>query len=119
MDVAPGAERLSAARAEIGRACDLLIASTPEALENGRRALENAVSVLREFRSSQVAMAGPGLRALALALRTDLARARRLCENLAAFYRGWERILGTMSGGYTVDGSPAAVARRGRIYCRG
>jgi hypothetical protein len=52
-------------------------------------------------------------------LRSDLRHAGRLLESAAGFYRGWERILGAMSGGYTADGEPAPVARTGRLYCQG
>ena len=120
MNVPPRAERLAAARAEVDRACNLLIASTPEALNDCQNALERAVAALEEFRSyCQEVPPDPGAKSLAQALRRDLARPRRLLENLAAFYRGWERILGTMSGGYTANGAPAAVARQGRFCCRG
>ena len=51
MDAGRGAERLATARLEVHRACELLIASTPEALNNCQAALERAVSILREFRA--------------------------------------------------------------------
>ena len=120
MDAARGAERLATARSEVHRACELLIAPSPKALNNCQEALEHAVSALKEFRSfSQEAPPEPGARSLALILKTEVSRARRLMESLAAFYKGWERILGTMSGGYTSSGSPAAVTREGRFCCRG
>jgi hypothetical protein len=118
MDAAPGAERLAIARSEVHRACDLLIASTPEALDDCQDALARAVSVLHDFRRNQVPPS-PGLTALARALKADVARANHLLQRLARFYKGWERMLGTMSGGYTSSGAPAAVARQGRFCCRG
>ena len=51
MTSAPGAERLAIARSEVKRACNLLIAPTPEALNTCHRSLERAVSALTEFRS--------------------------------------------------------------------
>ena len=48
----------------------------------------------------------------------DRLRASGLLQNLASFYRGWERILGTMTGGYTASGNPAPVARAGRLCCQ-
>ena len=120
MDAARGAERLATARSEVHRACELLIASSPEALNNCQEALERAVNALKEFRSfSQEVPPEPGTRPLALTLKKEVLRARRLIESLAAFYKGWERILGTMSGGYTTNGAPAAVTRQGRLCCRG
>ncbi len=52
-------------------------------------------------------------------LRAELRHAGRLLESAADFYRGWERILGAMSGGYTADGEPAPVARGGTFHCQG
>ena len=115
MRSAPGAERLAIARSEVHRACDLLIAPTPEALKNCEEALARAVSAVQ----SGVAGGEPATAALANSLGAEITRAGRLLNNLAAFYQGWERILGTMSGGYTPHGAPAAVARQGRICCRG
>lgn len=126
MTAAPGAERLAIARSEVKRAYDLLIAPTPEALNHCQDALERAVSALTEFRSRcQAGAAEPGavsvvgVYQLACALRVDVQRAGRLLQSLAGFYRGWERILGTMSAGYTAGGDPAPVARIGRLCCRG
>ena len=116
MPSAQVAERLGAARSDVKRACDLLIAPTPEALNRCQDALQRAVSELMAVRAEGGAMIAPDLRA---DLRADVRRVRQLLQNLASFYRGWERILGTMSGGYTCGGSPAPVNRQGRICCRG
>jgi hypothetical protein len=114
MTAAPCAERLAAARGEVKRACDLLIAPTPDALNSCQEALERAVSALMELRAQcREVPAGAG------ALRAEILGARRLLQNLAGFYRGWERILGTMSAGYTAGGDPAPVSRIGRLCCRG
>jgi hypothetical protein len=119
MTAAPGAERLAKARAEVNLACNLLIAPTPDALIGCQDALERAVSALRDFRSGcQEVHAVPGDHAIVRALRAEVMRASRLLQNLARFYRGWERILGAMSGGYTASGNPAPVARQGRLCCR-
>lgn len=119
MDAARGAEQLARVRSEVHRACELLIASTPEAINNCQEALQRAVAILQGFRPDigeypQGFDAG----AFGLALKSDVLRAARLLENLAGFYRGWERILGAMSGGYTSKGAPAAVDRQGRLCCR-
>lgn len=120
MPSAPGGERLVAARSEVNRACDLLIAPTPEALSSCQDALTRAVSELTGFRSSgQEVPAGSDVKSMACDLRAEILRASRLLQSLAGFYRGWERILGAMSGGYTSGGDPAPVARIGRLCCRG
>jgi hypothetical protein len=116
MESAPGAERLAMAHSEVKRACGLLIASTPEALQNCQTVLRQAVSDMVEFRAGAN---GSAPQELLKAFRSDVHRAGSLLRNLNDFYKGWERILGAMSGGYTANGDPAAVARQGRISCRG
>ena len=102
------------------RACDLLIAPTPEAMDSCQNALQRALSELTEFRSRiKEISAGEATQRLACGLRTEVLRAARLLQNLAGFYRGWERILGTMTAGYTASGEPAPVTRLGRLNCRG
>jgi hypothetical protein len=114
------AERLEMARAEVTRACGLLIAPTPEALHTCQDALQQAVAALTELQSPpEEFRADPAVKPQARALRTEVLRADRLLQNLARFYRGWERILGTMSAGYTVNGDPAPVNRMGRLCFRG
>jgi hypothetical protein len=110
---------LAAARAELQRACGLLVASTPEAWNGCRVALEEAVAQLARFRSQPRGPESDAAVRMAGALRKEVLLARALLQNLAAFYRGWERILGTMSGGYTSSGEPAPVSRTGRLCCRG
>jgi plasmid stabilization system protein ParE len=120
MPAAPSAERLVAARSEVKRACEFLVDASPEAVERCQGALERAVSELAEFRSKGAAVPGNGgARSAAYGLRAEVRRAAGLLQSLADFYHGWERILGAMSAGYTATGDPAAVARRGRLYCRG
>lgn len=120
MTAARDAERLATARSEVNRACNLLIAPTPEALNTCQDALQRAIAALTESRSpSHGFQAGPAVEPEARALRAEVRRAGWLLQNLADFYRGWERILGTMSGGYTANGAPAPVARLGRLCCRG
>jgi hypothetical protein len=114
------AERLEAARSEMQRACDLLIAPTPEAMDSCQNALQAALSELVEFRSKiREISAGEATQRLAHGLRSEVQRAARLLQNLAGFYRGWERILGAMTAGYTASGEPAPVTRLGRLNCRG
>src|ERR1039458_8247362 len=113
----PAAGELGAAQSEVRRACDLLTAPTPEALNRCQEALERAVSELVDFRSH--CGEHQGAWSVACGLRAEVLRAARLLHSLAGFYRGWERILGTMSGGYTASGDPAPPARTGRLCCRG
>jgi hypothetical protein len=113
------AERLVAAQSEVKRACDLLIAPTPEALNRCQDALQSAVSEITQYRQQEPQHGSASATELALGLRAEIVRASRLLQNLARFYRGWEHLLGSMSGGYLVGGIPAPVTRAGRICCRG
>jgi plasmid stabilization system protein ParE len=113
-------ERLVVAQSEVRRACDLLVAASPEALERCQEALQHAVTELAGFRSKCRELPGtPAVRSLAYGLRAEVLRAGRLLQSLSGFYRGWERILGAMSAGYTATGDPAPVVRHGRFCCRG
>ena len=77
MSAATVAERLLAARSEVRRACDLLIAPTPEALNGCQDALERAISQLADLRPPEPA---PGPR---------LARCGRRFSARPGCYRAW------------------------------
>jgi hypothetical protein len=117
---APAAERLAMARSDVNRACNLLISPTPEALQTCHEALQSAVAAMRQYRDQSMQSRGDiAANADVRALRSEIHRAGRLLQNLQNFSRGWERILGTMSGGYTAVGDPAPVFRVARLNCRG
>jgi hypothetical protein len=120
MPAADTADHLSAARSEVKRACHLFETPSPASLETSSSALERAVSGLTDFRRGiRPGMTNADIRAKVRQLRTELHHAGRLLESAADFYRGWERILGAMSGGYRAGGDPAPVPRTGRLYCQG
>ena len=109
--------RLATAHAELKRACDLLVEASPQALESCQAALESAVSQLGEFQRQRVASSPE--HSTARRVHAEVVRASRLLDNLSGYFRGWERVLGAMSAGYTAAGDPAPVARQGRLSCRG
>ena len=120
MPAADTAEQLSAARLQVKRACHLLEAPSPASLEASSSALERAVSGLNDCRRGiRPGVPDADVRAKIRQLRAELRHAGRLLESAADFYRGWERILGAMSGGYTAGGEPAPVSRTGKLYCQG
>jgi hypothetical protein len=120
MPAADTAGHLSAARSEVKRACHLLEAPSPASLEASSSALERAVSGLNDCRRGiRPGVPDADVRAKIRQLRAELRHAGRLLESAADFYRGWERILGAMSGGYTAGGEPAPVSRTGKLYCQG
>ena len=120
MPAAHADERLVAAHSEMKRASDLLIAPSPDAWIACQEALDRAISQLSDFRTEvQQISVGAGDRSLACDVRAEVLRASQLLQNLSSFYRGWERILGTMTAGYTANGDPAPVARNGQLCCKG
>jgi hypothetical protein len=120
MPSADTAEPLSAARSEVKRACHLLEMPSPVSLEASASALERAVAGLNDCRRGILpGVTDTGIGAKVRELRAELRHAGRLLESAADFYRGWERILGALSGGYTAGGEPAPVLRTGKLYCQG
>jgi hypothetical protein len=120
MPAADTAEPLSAARSEVKRAGDLLETASPASLEASAHALDRAVCGLDDCRRGiRPGVTDADIRAAVRQFRAELQHAGRLLESAADFYRGWERILGAMSGGYTAGGEPAPVARTGKLHCQG
>lgn len=52
-------------------------------------------------------------------IRAKVRLAGYLLEAAAAYHAGWERILGSMLGGYTAHGEPPMVERQGRLRLEG
>jgi hypothetical protein len=96
---------LAAVRADVNRACALLVAASPDALDACAAALTAATTRLRDG-------VAPAAKEQATGLRRDIRRARTLLEAAAAFYGNWSRRLGALTGGYRCDGQPAEVERR-------
>jgi|SRR5579862_3463219 len=112
------AGQLESAHASLAAAGELLIAASDGAMERCRNQLEEAIENLKGCRP----ISGSAREALlekAIAVRRQVLRAAGLLESGAAFYRGWERILGAMSGGYTASGAPAAARHPGKLNFRG
>jgi hypothetical protein len=112
--------RLTAARSEVISVCNGLLSPSPEALDGCASLLERAVGELETCRRllERAATGHPELEQ-ARGLRTDLRRARHLLQNASSYYSGWQRLLGTMSGGYTACGSPAQLALPARVCLQG
>jgi hypothetical protein len=120
MPAAETAEQLEKAGVEVKRVCNLLIAPSPESWVDCERSLRQAISEISEFRLHVINSRNiPGTHVRAFQLRAEVVRAGHLLETLAAFYGGWERMLGAMSAGYTAGGDPAPVRREGRLCCSG
>ena len=117
-------QRLRAARAEAARACEMLLAPTPEALDRSARCWEAfRVEMLSgPFPSRIEALALPdreeSLRQ-ARQIQKDLRRAHALLEEAWQFHENWIHRLGAMTAGYTDHGLPAEVTRAGHFLARG
>jgi hypothetical protein len=113
--------QLAAARKELERACDLLLAPSPEALDRCADLLQAAVA---QVTASQAAIATPaerepGAAAEGRRLQSAVRRARRLLDAAAEYHQNWARRMGTLSAGYDSRGEPAAVERGRRLIVRG
>jgi hypothetical protein len=109
-------EQLAATRAQLDAACELLIAPTPQALDQCSMILEAAGRQAAEHMPSLAEARGNG-EAIAEAqrLHRSVQRARSLLENAGRFHIGWLAIRGTLTGGYTDRGEPAPVRHAGRV----
>jgi len=119
MLAADSRESLSAARSDVRRACELLEGSSPQSLEASSSALRSAIAGLNGCRHDlRPCLPDAHLADTIREFRREVRNAGRLLESAADFYRGWERILGTMSGGYMAGGEPAPVTRPGKLSCQ-
>ncbi len=97
----------------------LLVAPTPENLEECRRRVDEAVNVLRQLQSGLPS--GDLKRDSALCaplgeLRAEIARLHVLLDGAAAFHTGWVRLAASMVAGYTADGTPGTPEPKRRVW---
>jgi hypothetical protein len=113
-------EGLSSARFQVERVCRLLVSASPEFLEGCPGLLEKACCVIAEFRPWLNAARGSlDVRLEAYRLQFAVRHAARLLANAWEYHAQWNRLLGSMTSGYTPGGDPAPVIRRGRVYLTG
>ncbi len=101
-----------ALEADLERACRLLESATPQAMDESAAMLE---LVVRDLAARRDLIGIEEARRLGKAAR----KARMLLDLAAGFHTRWHNILGGMTGGYTAQGSPAALSRRGRLSVSG
>jgi hypothetical protein len=101
-----------ALEADLERACRLLESATPQAMDESAAMLED---VVRDLTARRALIGVEEARRLRNAAR----KARMLLELAARFHSRWHDILGGMTGGYTAQGSAAALSRRGRLSVSG
>jgi hypothetical protein len=117
------AGRLREAREEVGRACHILVAPTPAALEGTEQALGKAAALLACARDA-APREGPGppdgeIRRETAAVLEAVRMAGRLLEGARAYHARWMEITGSLTAGYTATGEAAAPPRPGRLCLRG
>jgi len=106
---------LARATRRVERACDLLVAASPEALAQSPVVMAEAIAELRDLRQRMGSLRGPE----ALSLRNAVLKARRLLDRAAIFHARWQMMLAAMSVGYNAQGSAAEVPSRRRSFWEG
>jgi len=118
--MAPGgpSERLAAACRQVEQVCTLLVSPSPEILDRCPLLLANAQAKILDsphwLRSGDVDALAEANR-----LRRAVLRADTLLRNAWAYHRNWNRLLGSLSGGYVPGGRPATVAHQGKLLLQG
>jgi hypothetical protein len=113
---ASAVETVVASREIAERACRILVASSPEALEGCASLLEAAV---RSLRSARVAPGDVQARAEVRHLAAAVRQAGALLQNAADYHGGWNRWLGARTAGYQAGGVPAGMARPASVCLEG
>jgi hypothetical protein len=121
--MAKGDEKtLAEVRAEVQRACDLLCAPSPAAVDHCTVVIGSAISLLGEWRRRFQGHDRTANRVTleeALRLKATVRRVGRLLEAAAAYHAGWRHALGSLCAGYTASGAAAAAGRPARLCLRG
>jgi len=97
----------------------LLVAPTPENLDECRRRVDQAVNLLRQLQTdlpSGDLKRDSSLRAPLGELRAEIARLHILLDGAAAFHTGWVRLAASMVAGYTADGTPGQPEPARRVW---
>src|SRR5438270_2797177 len=113
-------EQLAAARGELERAGELLMAPSPEALDRCSAVLKATGHQLAQWQPQMAEAKGnPEALAEAWQLRRSFRRIERLLQNATEFHSGWMCVRGAMTGGYTASGEAAPLLHGHRISLRG
>ena len=114
------AEQLRCSSAEVERACALLLAPTPDALDGCSGILEAATHRLQALRPAlHEAHGDPEVLAEAWSLQRNVRRAGVLLANASAYHARWSELLGVKTAGYRYGGQSAETPRTSRLCVRG
>jgi hypothetical protein len=108
---------LDQARGALRQAHRLLLAPSPQALDECLPLLEEAGTRLDRMRQTDSEEALPV--AKLEQLQRDVIRFGMLLENAAGFHAGWTRLRGCLTGGYTAQGDPARLEADRRVSVQG
>ncbi len=108
---------LGQARGALRQVHELLLAPSPQALDECLPLLEEARARLDQVRQtgSEQAPPLPNFEQL----QRDIIRFLMLLENAAGFHAGWTRLRGCLTGGYTARGDPARLEPDRRVSVEG
>jgi hypothetical protein len=113
-------ELLLKARRELEQVSQLLLRPSPEVLLACEQRLSKAASEMEAGRPLWKGLEADGQAAgEARAARHALQHVRRLLENAAQFYTGWQRIRAGLNGQYRPDGSLPELRCPARVLVRG
>jgi hypothetical protein len=114
------AEQLRSSSEQVERACALLLAPSPDALDGCSGVFETAA---RQLTALRPALHGAGGDAETLVeawrLQRNVRRAGALLANASAYHARWNHLLGVKTAGYRPGGEPAEAPRSGRLSLRG
>lgn len=111
---------LKIARSHIERLRRALLSPSPEKIAQCQPGLAEAAACLTLLQQNLgVEPADPELGRELKALKNDLNAVRRLIEHGAEFYRGWAKLLGSVTAGYTPTGDAAPISAAGTVSIRG
>src|SRR3954470_24776649 len=114
------AEQLRDSNAQVERACALLMAPAPEALDDCSGVLEAAAQQLQALRPAlHDARGDPETLAEAWRLQRNVRRAGVLLANASAYHTRWNELVGVQTAGYRPGGGAAESPRTGRVSLRG
>jgi hypothetical protein len=117
----PSPDQIMGCLPALSEAAERLSAIETELLRNSRPAQPDRCSgdqADSELLSTSPPDSGEITRALK-SLKSDLRAAVNLIEHGAAFYRGWARLLGAASAGYTPSGEAVPLAAPGSVSVAG
>jgi hypothetical protein len=114
------AEQLRSSSDEVERACALLAAPTPDALDGCSGLLEAAAHGLAALGPALHGARGdPEMLVEAWRLQRNVRRAGVLLANASAYHTRWNELLGVKTAGYRPGGEAAETPRTGRLCLRG